>query len=196
MAKNVAQCYYNQLNVTSSYIKKTCFKANNEALYTELSVVDWSFYLYYNENYNIFLGMKLSPSVSFSSLCAKKFYYLCGRDGIRSGVLVNCADVLINPIKDIFNFSLSSGVVPDVWKCNYILLVEKCGSTQVIDNYRVGLYSERYKSFVTQCNPLRLYLLLLKCLVLAALANASLVIKLLVITSSIVCIRMHMDTCE
>ncbi|KAI9578863.1 hypothetical protein GQX74_014874 [Glossina fuscipes] len=123
MAKNVAQCYYNQLNVTSSYIKKTCFKANNEALYTELSVVDWDF-----------------------------------------------------------------GVVPDVWKCNYILLVEKCGSTQLnavikfkLENYRkydycilVGLYSERYKSFVTQCNPLRLYLLLLKCLVLAALANVSL----------------------
>lgn len=53
-----------------------------------------------------------------------------------SSVLISGANVLVKPIKHIFNLALSSRDFPDIWKCSYLLPLHKSASRQSIYNYR------------------------------------------------------------
>lgn len=65
--------------------------------------------------------MRLSDSEVSNALCGQKYCCLPSPDGTSPSVLNSCADVLMTPIKPIFNLSLSSGLFPDIWKCSHIL---------------------------------------------------------------------------
>ncbi|CAF4761859.1 unnamed protein product [Pieris macdunnoughi] len=59
-----------------------------------------------------------------------------GPDNIPPVFIVNCADSLTLPLSILFQLSLTSGVVPTLWKSAYITPVLKKGSKAVVENYR------------------------------------------------------------
>lgn len=65
-----------------------------------------------------------------------KFSVSPGPDGIPTCILVKCADQLIEPLRHIFNLSLSSGLFPTQWKNSYMFPIFKKGERRDISNYR------------------------------------------------------------
>lgn len=60
----------------------------------------------------------------------------CGPDKIHPLVLKKCASVLVQPLTDLFNLSLKSGVFPSIWKSSFIKPIFKSGRRTDIENYR------------------------------------------------------------
>ena len=59
-----------------------------------------------------------------------------GPDGINPKVLIELADELSEPLTIIFNLSLNSGVIPEVWKSANVTPIYKKGSKSAPCNYR------------------------------------------------------------
>lgn len=59
-----------------------------------------------------------------------------GMDNIASIFLKRCADVLSEPLCNLFNISLSKGIYPKVWKNNFIIPIHKSGDVKNVKNYR------------------------------------------------------------
>ena len=59
-----------------------------------------------------------------------------GPDGIHPFFIKNCSSQLIQPLKYLFNKSISSGCFPNKFKESYILPIHKSGTKNMISNYR------------------------------------------------------------
>ena len=59
-----------------------------------------------------------------------------GPDGLPSDVLKTCYKELTPSLTNIFNQSLSEGLVPQAWKCANIVPIFKKGNSNVVSNYR------------------------------------------------------------
>ncbi|KAK9496777.1 hypothetical protein O3M35_012971 [Rhynocoris fuscipes] len=81
-------------------------------------------------NIIIDISSLLNKLVSIKSSTSPSF------DGIPSCLLKNCANNLAEALTFLFNFSLSYGIVPDVWKVSFVNPVFKCGSRDNVKNYR------------------------------------------------------------
>lgn len=62
--------------------------------------------------------------------------FTSGPDGIPPAVLKCCAEVLLPPLKTIFQKSLNYGHFPTLWKNSYIIPIHKSGNKNEISNYR------------------------------------------------------------
>ena len=60
----------------------------------------------------------------------------CGPDNITGILLKTFADCIASSLTDIFNYSLTTGCLPDIWKEANISAVYKKGSRHSPDNYR------------------------------------------------------------
>ena len=60
----------------------------------------------------------------------------CGPDNITGILLKTFADCIASSLTDIFNYSLTTGCLPDIWKEANISTVYKKGSRYSLDNYR------------------------------------------------------------
>jgi len=59
-----------------------------------------------------------------------------GLDGITVNLLKENKSTLANPLKHIFNLSLSNAIIPDLFKLSIITPIFKKGETNLINNYR------------------------------------------------------------
>ena len=59
-----------------------------------------------------------------------------GLDGLTPSLLKDSAKSLAQPLTFIINLSLTSGIVPSIWKSAKITPIHKSGATNVPDNYR------------------------------------------------------------
>lgn len=59
-----------------------------------------------------------------------------GPDGIPTCILVKCAHLLLEPLRHIFNLSLTTGSFPSQWKRSYMFPVFKKGDRRDASNYR------------------------------------------------------------
>ena len=59
-----------------------------------------------------------------------------GLDKISARLIRECADLICNPIRDIFNQSVSQGIFPDDWKCAKVTPLFKQGDLDDLNNYR------------------------------------------------------------
>lgn len=59
-----------------------------------------------------------------------------GPDGIPALVLKKCCEALAEPLAQLFNTSLTTGVFPSCWKKSFVFPVHKKGSKRDIRNYR------------------------------------------------------------
>ena len=63
--------------------------------------------------------------------------YSCGLDEIPTALLKTLHNVLAFQLRLIFQLSFNSGILPNIWKCAYIVPVYKGnGSKFKVDNYR------------------------------------------------------------
>ncbi|XP_038120658.1 uncharacterized protein LOC119770244 [Culex quinquefasciatus] len=60
----------------------------------------------------------------------------CGPDVIPAFVLKKCCDALAEPLSQLFNISLATGVFPCCWKKSYVFPVHKKGPKRDVRNYR------------------------------------------------------------
>ena len=76
-----------------------------------------------------------------------------GPDQIPALFIYQCSNYLIDPLLDIFNSSLSTGVFPSMWKSSYIRPLHKKGSINNVQNYRpittISALSKLFDSIVT-----------------------------------------------
>lgn len=105
------------------------------------------------------LGSTTSPSMScvFDSISAREIIkeisslknkHSCGIDGIDNLILKNCVWNLVDVLAYLFNFSLESGVFPDVFKSALVIPIHKKGDVLLLNNYRpISLLSSFSKLF-------------------------------------------------
>ena len=59
-----------------------------------------------------------------------------GRDKISARLIRECADLICISVCKIFNYSLTTGIFQDDWKCAKVTLLFKQGSSSDMNNYR------------------------------------------------------------
>ncbi|XP_075156743.1 uncharacterized protein LOC142230014 [Haematobia irritans] len=147
------RCFYNfvnsKRNVTSfpntlRYLDKECSDVHGianlfadffEKTYVEYSAVD-VYYPYRIRTFDTIPNIWFTSDEVLSALCSLKLDFSPGTDGVPSAVLRNCASVLCIPLTNLFNYSLSSGCFPTLWKDSYIIPLYKKGNRTEIENYR------------------------------------------------------------
>ena len=77
-----------------------------------------------------------TPDVVFSALRSLRAIKSCGPDGIPNILLKRCAQNLTTPLCHIFEMSLRTRKLPEIWKTAYITPIHKKGPTSVASNYR------------------------------------------------------------
>ena len=71
-----------------------------------------------------------------------------GVDGLNSSYILGIAEAIVKPLQIIFNKTLTSGVIPNDWKCANVTAIFKKGSKKKAENYRpVSLTSHICKCF-------------------------------------------------
>ena len=60
-----------------------------------------------------------------------------GPDGIHPKALKELAELLANPLTIIFNTSIQTGIVPDLWRIGNIIALFKKGDKSDPGNYRL-----------------------------------------------------------
>ncbi|XP_075163191.1 uncharacterized protein LOC142235818 [Haematobia irritans] len=75
-------------------------------------------------------------STILSNLRTLKSTFNAGPDGIPSCILKQCADILSYPLSLLFNKSLKSGNLPNIWKQSYVMPLFKSGNRNDACNYR------------------------------------------------------------
>lgn len=108
--------------------------------------------------------ISFTPSKVFSVLKHLKINKSNGPDCISNRILKECAEVLAQPLSDLFNKSMSNGCVPDAWKRANVTPIHKKSDKQNKQNYRpisllscMGkvmeriIYDELYEYLETHC---------------------------------------------
>ena len=86
-----------------------------------------------------------------------------GPDSISPKVIKNCIQYFVNPLCDIFNKSLNSGIVPDKLKVAKIVPVYKKNDLKNVENYRPIALLSVFAKLLEKLMHKRLYEYLLKC---------------------------------
>ena len=143
------------VNAFCHYFKKSFVFDSDQ--YT--SVVDMSV--------NNLLDIKLiDEKTVFNAIKKLKSSMTAGTDTIPSFLIRDCASVLSNPLKVIFNLILRTSVFPDLWKNSRVVPVYKAGQRNEISNYRpitlinnfakvfeYVLHSQMYAHIATYLSP-------------------------------------------
>ncbi|KAF2343362.1 hypothetical protein FHG87_025882, partial [Trinorchestia longiramus] len=75
-------------------------------------------------------------------------YKSTGPDGLGPQILKETAEVISEPLTNIFNRSLETGIVPDDWKRANVTPIFKKGNKQIPNNYRpisLTCHQQRYR---------------------------------------------------
>ena len=59
-----------------------------------------------------------------------------GHDGIKPSIIKAAYEILVRPLTHLYNVSLSSGIVPNIWKIAKVIPIFKKGETFLPENYR------------------------------------------------------------
>lgn len=71
-----------------------------------------------------------------------------GPDNIPPYILKGCAEILVNPLRHLFNLSLKNNSFPDIWKVSKVVPIPKKGSKSDISNHRpIAIISSPAKVF-------------------------------------------------
>ncbi|XP_075167903.1 uncharacterized protein LOC142240069 [Haematobia irritans] len=137
-----------QSNTQPTYLKYQSLTADNDMdisdLFAEFFATTYSDRSYDCSNTYPFITRSFDR-IDFSyvhettvldNLRTLKSSYNAGPDGIPSCILKLCADKLSYPLSLLFNSSLKSGVLPDIWKRSYIIPLYKSGDRNDVCNYR------------------------------------------------------------
>ena len=106
--------------------------ANEVSLVTDGS----SFADYIVSSNNKFIFSPISRSKVFSLLNKLSKSKATGLDNISAKLIRECADLILIPLYNIFNNSLSSSLFPDDWKCARVTPLFKQGQRTDVNNYR------------------------------------------------------------
>ena len=97
----------------------------------------------HNDNYaynisrlNYFPQIILSEEEFLNGLLSLKSSNSPGPDGVPAYILKSCAYELYLPLTTIFNYSLTSGYFPQVWRSSFIIPLHKADNRSVVENYR------------------------------------------------------------
>lgn len=105
-------------------------------------------------------SISASPLQVAKAIANLKLSFSPGPDGIPAAVLKKCSAAFVNPLALLFELSLSSGVVPAIWKSAWLTPIFKKGDRLCISNCRgVTLLCACSKVF----EPIVLESLLFKC---------------------------------
>ena len=77
-----------------------------------------------------------TPTEVESVLKSLKTGKAAGPDAINNRLLIELAQPLASPLFDLFNFSLLSGKVPDIWKIANVTPIQKKNDPNDVSNYR------------------------------------------------------------
>ena len=83
-----------------------------------------------------FDSITVTPDDVESTLKTLKLGKAAGPDAINNRILKELADSLSLPLSDIFNYSLSSGKLPSVWKLANVTPIHKKDDPSDVSNYR------------------------------------------------------------
>lgn len=74
---------------------------------------------------------------------------VAGPDRIENDILKRCAEVLAQPLTDLFNLIVKTGEVPSQWRLAEIILIHKKGDRKNLNNFRpISLASNLSKIFL------------------------------------------------
>lgn len=59
-----------------------------------------------------------------------------GSDGVETIYLKMAADIISTPLTYLFNLSLDTSVIPEIWKSALVIPLLKGGDSTILDNYR------------------------------------------------------------
>ncbi len=79
---------------------------------------------------------KILPIDVFHAIHDLKQFSSAGPDGLDAKFLIISADVLMYPLADLFNLSLSTCSIPSIWKCARVTPLFKAGDPTDMNNYR------------------------------------------------------------
>jgi hypothetical protein len=92
--------------------------------------------------------IKITEIDVFNVLKSLDCFKATGPDNISPKVLKECRGVLSRPLCKLFNLSLCTGTLPEIWRCANVVPIYKSGDRQSIKNYRpVSLLSIVSKVF-------------------------------------------------
>ena len=86
--------------------------------------------------YSSFSFRKISPLEVLNAINDLKVNSSPGLDGLENRLIKLASHVLIYPLADLFNLSLSTCELPNVWKCARITPLHKGGDVLDANNYR------------------------------------------------------------
>ena len=83
--------------------------------------------------YDVPLYLEINCEEIFHAINNLKVSGEPGIDGISSVFVKQCGTFLLNPLRILFNLSITSGIMPQIWKNSFIF---KAGDRSDISNYR------------------------------------------------------------
>ena len=105
----------------SSIVKAFCIYFKSLFLFNEVETLPHcTFY-----DAPLFEMPRITPEKVYAELSQLSTSTSTGTDNLPAIFLIKCAEVLCVPISDLFNFSIDSGVYPDVFKYNNIIPIFK-----------------------------------------------------------------------
>ena len=78
----------------------------------------------------------ITEDVVYKTLSNLKSKNSIGKDKISMSLLKDIMPLIISPIIHLFNLSLNTGFIPDIYKCAKVIPVYKSGPPDQFDNYR------------------------------------------------------------
>ena len=125
--KGIIYCNDNdKANILNQYfIEQTVIEEKNATLPTTLPLPAHKFD-----------SITVTPDDVESTLKTLKLGKAAGPDAINNRILKELADSLSLPLSDIFNYSLSSGKLPSVWKLANVTPIHKKDDPSDVSNYR------------------------------------------------------------
>lgn len=82
------------------------------------------------------LNIHVDADIVFSVLCGMDLGKGSGHNNVASIFLRNCADLLCQPLSDIFKCSLATRVFPEPFKISVVTPIFKSGKKSSVTNYR------------------------------------------------------------